>query len=257
MKNIKNLFLNDKFILGLIIINSIIIFTQGFEINSLFNILFNVDNIITILFVIELIIKTKVFGLKKYLSSAWNVFDSILILIAIPSLYFWVFGGVSTHMEFLLILRVFRVFKFFRFLKFIPDIKGIVNGVQKALKSTVVIFMGFIVYNFIIAVMSCSLYKDISPEYFGNPMTSFYSTFKIFTVEGWYDIPDKISAKSNNFIGGLTKLYFIFIMVTGGIIGLSLVNSIFVDAMVSDNNDELLEKVKSLEDKIDRLLEKE
>jgi len=119
------------------------------------------------------------------------------------------------------------------------------------------LYLWDLLFNFIIAVMSCSLYKDISPEYFGNPMTSFYSTFKIFTVEGWYDIPDKISAKSNNFIGGLTKLYFIFIMVTGGIIGLSLVNSIFVDAMVSDNNDELLEKVKSLEDKIDRLLEKE
>ena len=38
------------------------------------------------------------------------------------------------------------------------------------------------------------------------------------------------------------------------IIGLSLVNSIFVDAMVSDNNDELERQVKELNEKIDKLL---
>lgn len=35
----------------------------------------------------------------------------------------------------------------------------------------------------------------------------------------------------------------------------SLVNSIFVDAMVSDNNDALEEEVKALSDKIDILTE--
>jgi voltage-gated sodium channel len=41
----------------------------------------------------------------------------------------------------------------------------------------------------------------------------------------------------------------------GGIFGLSLVNSIFVDTMISDNNVPLEEKIEELEKKIDRLLE--
>lgn len=45
-------------------------------------------------------------------------------------------------------------------------------------------------------------------------------------------------------------------MITGGIFGLSLVNSIFVDAMVSDNNDELIEKVNELDKKIEKLINK-
>lgn len=45
------------------------------------------------------------------------------------------------------------------------------------------------------------------------------------------------------------------ILITGGIFGLSLVNSIFVDAMVQDNNDELEKKVDLLNKKIDRLLD--
>jgi len=42
-------------------------------------------------------------------------------------------------------------------------------------------------------------------------------------------------------------------LIGGGIIGLSLINSIFVDTMVSDNNDDLKEQICSLEEKIDKL----
>jgi len=54
-------------------------------------------------------------------------------------------------------------------------------------------------------------------------------------------------------IGFLSKLYFVFLLLCGGIIGLSLVNSIFVDAMVSDNNDELQKEISNLSYKIDTL----
>jgi voltage-gated sodium channel len=46
----------------------------------------------------------------------------------------------------------------------------------------------------------------------------------------------------------------VLLLIAGGIIGMSLINSIFVDAMVSDNNDELEKKIDRLEKKIDQLL---
>lgn len=42
-------------------------------------------------------------------------------------------------------------------------------------------------------------------------------------------------------------------MFLGGIIGMSLVNSIFVDAMAEDNNDEVLEKLKQVEEQLKKL----
>jgi voltage-gated sodium channel len=77
----------------------------------------------------------------------------------------------------------------------------------------------------------------------------------LFSIEGWYEIPDLIALRSGKTIGFLTKFYFIALLLCGGIMGLSLVNSIFVDAMVSDNNDDLQKEVNQLSKKIEDLTE--
>ncbi len=86
-------------------------------------------------------------------------------------------------------------------------------------------------------------------------MRSMYSTFKVFTIEGWYEIPDKIVRNSDTFSAFIIKFYFVIILIVGGILGLSLVNSIFVDSMVMDNNDDIEKKIDLLDKKIELLLE--
>lgn len=256
MKKIKKLFLNDRFILSLIVINSITIFIQGFDIPYFYHrLIVYIDAAFTLAFLIEMLIKVKVFTLKTYWQSSWNKLDAILVLLALPSLIDVFIPSAVTDLSFLLVFRISRVFKFFRFLKFIPGISQIIVGVKRALKDSILIILGFTVYNFVAAVFSCYLFKDISHEHFGNPVKAFYSTFKVFTVEGWYEIPDEMLKDSSDLVAFFGKLYFILILMTGGILGLSLVNSIFVDAMVSDNNDELIEKVAHLEKKIDLLVD--
>lgn len=49
----------------------------------------------------------------------------------------------------------------------------------------------------------------------------------------------------------VVRLYFCLILILGCIIGMSLLNSIFVDAMVSDNNDSLEEKIDKMEKDIE------
>ena len=256
MKKVTRLLLNDVFILRLIIINSIVIFLQGFNINPIIKqLLLIFDNTITLVFLFEIIVKWRLVGASQFFKSKWNIFDTVLITLAIPSVLLWLTGFNDTHLEYLLVLRISRIFKFFRFIRFLPNINHLILGVRRALQTSVIVLLGFLVYNFVISVVSCYFFRNIAPTYFENPVISFYSIFKIFTVEGWYEIPDYISTNSNETIGALTRLYFMFIVITGGIFGLSLVNSIFVDAMVSDNTDELEKKVDSLERKIDVLLE--
>lgn len=254
----QRLFLNNGFILAIISLNALLIFTEGFfrqhDRISLF--LQTLDHICTIVFIAEAYVKIRHFKARGYFQDPWNVFDFALVLVAVPSLLMLVTPMEVQSMDFLLTLRILRVFKFFRVLRFIPNIDALIAGVVRALRSSLLIVLAFFVLNFIFAILSFSFFEEVAPEYFANPILSFYSTFKIFTIEGWYEIPDLIAERSQSgAMAFFSRLYFVFLLFGGGIFGLSLINSIFVDSMMSDNNDEMMEKISVLEAKIDRLLE--
>ncbi|MBL4559575.1 MAG: ion transporter [Labilibaculum sp.] len=253
---IRKLFLNDKFILSLILLNSVILFIGGYVSAENNGLLLFIDNSITILFILEMLIKLKEFKFIGYFKSNWNLFDFILILLSLPALLTFLLNANFVDLSFLLVFRILRVFKAFRFFKFIPNVSELLSGIQRALKASVFIFISFVIYIFVIGMLSFYLFRESGSENFKNPMISLYSTFKIFTVEGWYEIPEQITESYSKLASFFTYLYFIFIVLTGGIFGLSLVNSIFVDSMVSDNNDELERKIDQLDSKVTDILKK-
>lgn len=254
---IRKLFLNEKFILGLIFINSIILFIGGYLPSEDGKFILNIfDNFITSLFIVELITKFREWGFRGFFISNWNKFDFFLIILSLPALITFVFSLEVLDFSYLLVFRVLRVFKAFRFFKFIPDVGKLVSGIQRALKASLFVFLGFVIYVFIIGILSYYLFNGTNSEYFSNPMISLYSTFKIFTVEGWFEIPEQLTVHYSKLESFFTYLYFVFVVLTGGIFGLSLVNSIFVDTMVSDNNDELEQKINNIDSKVDEVLNK-
>ena len=74
-----------------------------------------------------------------------------------------------------------------------------------------------------------------------------------FTVEGWYEVPDAIAVATSPLIGKISRLYFCLLLCAGGIIGMSFVNSVFVDAMAEDNNDNVIEQLNRIEKKLEEL----
>jgi len=252
----KRLLLNEKFIFFIIILNSIIIFIEGFGFSFSDRYWFEfLDNLFTGIFIFELFAKINEYGFKGYLQSNWNKFDFILIILAMPSLLSLLPNFSFIDLDFLLAFRIMRIFKFFRFIRFIPKIDKIIIGVSRAAKASVLILIAFFIFNFTISIISTFLFRNLSPEHFSNPLISFYSIFKVFTIEGWYEIPDEMTRNTSPLIAFLVRLYFIIILFVGGIFGLSLVNSIFVDAMVSDNNVDLENEIRVLHSKIDKLVE--
>lgn len=251
MSKIKNFFLNEFCILGLIIGNALLIFIQEFEVRG--NILDYFEPVFTVLFIVEMFVKITNSSFKNYISIGWNRLDFILVLISIPSLAAVFYSDNILELNIFLTLRVFRVFKFFRLIKFLPNINHLITSIQRAIKASYIVIIGFFILVFIVSLVTCSIYKNIVPEYFNNPTNSFYSIFRLFSVEGWYEIPDLIASRTSPLVALLSKLYFGFLLLSGGILGLSLVNSIFVDAMVSDNNNEIQNEVTELTNKIDSL----
>ena len=146
-----------------------------------------------------------------------------------------------------------RAFKAFRMLKFIPNIEGLLNGIKLAFRASYIVAVGLIVLLLVFSIITTFLFGNIAPQYFGNPALSVYSIFRLFTIEGWYEMPEAIAENGGTTMAVFARIYFSILLFMGGIIGMSLVNSIFVDAMAADNNDEVLEKLSQLEKKLDRI----
>lgn len=246
------LFTREPVILTAIVLNSLMIFLLSFDHLANSGLLQGIDYGFTLFFVAEIVVKMRVYGKKGYFEQGWNRFDFVIILLSAGSvLEAFVDSGPS--LSFILIFRLFRVMKLFRFLKFIPNISHLISGIKRAAKASVFVFLAMAVYLIVIAIISTNLFAEQYPEAFGDPILSCYSVFKIFTVEGWHDIPDTISMHGG-WSGTFIRFYFVFIVLTGGIFGFSMMNAIFVDEMVLDNTDDIAAKLDEMEKKIDRLL---
>ena len=247
---IRKIFLNEHIILCVILINAAIIFAQESGVDSLA--LSVADLVCTLIFIIEMVVKHIEYGFKGYWRDGWNRLDGVLVILSLPSLVaFFVPAGMIGNLSVLLVLRLLRVLRFFRIIHVFPNFSTIARNFGKAMRDSYGVFAGFIVLILIVALVSCALFRDSAPEYFATPIDSIYAIFRICTGEGWNEIPDTIAEGSTVITARWVRLYFSVLLIICSIIGLSLVNAIFVDAMVSDNNDDLEKQVKELNDKLD------
>ncbi len=260
MKHLRSYFTTDRYVAGVILFNAVIIFLLAFdEINQYPILKFwmgLLDTLFILYFLLEAVFKIQMHGWKLYITDTWNKFDFIIVILSIPSILL-LFESAMKDLSFVFVLRVVRVIRFFKFIKFIPNVENLFAGVARAFRASVFVLVTFFIYTFIVSLISCKLFKDVSPEaakYFGDPIISFYSIFKIFTIEGWYDIPESILQENNPVFNFFTILYFIMVVVSGGLFGLSIVNAIFVDEMVKDNQDDLLLKIEEIDRKLEKLL---
>jgi len=253
LEKIKKLFLNEVFILSIILVNSGIIFAQSYHLE--YRWLTALDVLCTLLFLIEMVVKHAEYGVRKYWSDGWNRMDGILVILSVPSILALAFPHFMNNLSFLLILRLLRILRFFRILHFFPNFSRIVKGFTLAMRETGGVLLSFFVVIVVMGMFNCSLFGNADPEHFCTPIRAMYSAFQICTVEGWYDIPNALVEYygASSAVASLIRLYFCLQLIMGGIIGMSFINSVFVDAMVSDNNDEVEAKLDEINKKLTEL----
>ncbi|WP_232826512.1 ion transporter [Lewinella sp. IMCC34183] len=245
----KRLFLNERAILVAIILNAAVIFLLYFPHLADNALLLGLDYAFILFFLLEAIVKLSILGPRRYFASAWNRFDFIIIIGSLPVLLLAFFDVPDTTV--LILLRLFRLVRLVRFLRFIPNIEQVVEGLGRALKSSVLVLAALLFLNLMLALVTCHFYAETAPQYFGDPLVSIYSIFQMFTLEGWNEIPNAITPNSASPLRvGLTRFYFASVVLIGGIFGIGLANAIFVDEMTMDNNRDLERKVDALTEEI-------
>jgi voltage-gated sodium channel len=264
LSTMKTLF-NDKNIFYIILANVAVIYLHSFEFfHTYFQIFDFVDIAFTVYFTVEIGYKISLqekssfkSRFKEYLSDNWNKIDFFSVVLAIPSLGVLIIEDLEIFAGFT-VLRSLRVFKFLRIIEYIPEGKRISKQLFQALRAIFFIIFAFVIYSTIISLISVSLFKSSAPYYFSNAFDSFFTIFKIFSGDGFSDVVAEIEANSSLQFIYFTKFYFVFIVFTGSILGLSLINSIFIDQMnqIAEKNDEQeLSEIAKLKKEISELKE--
>nr|VFK30806.1 MAG: voltage-gated sodium channel [Candidatus Kentron sp. MB]VFK75240.1 MAG: voltage-gated sodium channel [Candidatus Kentron sp. MB] len=209
------------FVTTLIVINAI---TLGLntvpEINGKYGDWLNVfDRFVLGVFVLEILGKL-VYRHWRFFLSGWNVFDFIIVGIAlIPS------SGALT------VLRSLRILRALRLLSVVPSMRRVVQALFSSIPGIGSVSMLILLIFYVGAVISTQMFGQAFPEWFGTIGKSMYTLFQIMTLESWsMGIVRPILE-----VFPLAWVFFIpFILVTSFAV-LNLFIGIIVDAMQSQH----------------------
>ncbi|MGP1353515.1 MAG: ion transporter [Parasphingopyxis sp.] len=210
------------------------------------DLLFALDMIAIAIFVVEIAAKLIVYRFR-FFASGWNVFDLVIVAAAL----------VPGSREFS-VLRALRILRVLRLISVIPKMRQVVQGLLSAIPAMGSVILLLILIFYIFAVMATKLFGQEFPDWFGSIGASLYSLFQIMTLESW----------SMGIVRPVMEVYpmawvfFVpFILITSFVV-LNLFIAIIVNAMHESQEetetaerDAIMEEVRSLHAKIDRLAE--
>ena len=222
----------QRFIIGLIVVNSIII---GFEtspeaIVSYGSLLQLMDRLILAVFVIEMLIKIYAYRLS-YFMNGWNVFDFIIVSVALLPTY----GSLS-------ILRAFRIFRALRLIKNVPKLRFIVEALFHSLPSLSWIFVLLSLVFYVFAVVGTKAFGTDFPMWFGTLGGSMFTLFQIMTLEGWAEISRTVQQTYP-----FAVLYFISFILIASYTTLNIFIAIVVNTMSEIQHQGNAEHIQAIE----------
>ena len=236
--------LNEKLLLALVVLNMAAIFLQLCGVHSALLDVF--DMVCTLIFLAEMAAKHAKLGVRGYWRDGWNALDGVVTLLSLPALLAYFLPAVA-GMKIVVAFRAVRVFKLFRAARRFPNIAQIWKGFKLALRQSAGFLLAYFVIIVVIAMFNCAMFSALAPQYFATPLDAIYAVFQLFTVEGWYEIPNAVAGEMSPVWTHVVRVYFCLLLIGGGIIGMSLINSIFVDALAADNNDDVKAQLNAME----------
>lgn len=218
MQNIAKLInspLFQRFIIAVILVNAAILGAMATDVSpETMQLLHMLDMICLGVFVVEIALKFAVMRFSMF-RDPWNVFDVIVVGIALMPAS----GPLS-------VLRALRVLRIMRLVTVIPSMRRVVSGMFAAIPGGASVAAVLFVMYYCAAIIAVKLFRDVSPEHFGTLGTTFFTLFKMMTLEGWPDIADDVIAKSPH-----AWIFFVIFIILTTFTTLNLLFGIIVDAM--------------------------
>ena len=222
---------NDKrfqrFIIAVILLNAVVLglMTQDFPPGTL-RLLMAIDDICLALFVVEIALKLIAFR-TRFFRDGWNVFDLIVVGIALmPEA-----GGLG-------VLRTLRVLRLMRLVSVIPSMRRVITGMFLAIPGGASVAAVLAILYYVGAIIGYTFFHATVPQHFGDMGTTFFTLFKMMTLEGWPDIAGVVIEQHPH-----AWIFFVVFIVLTTFTTLNLLFGIIVDAMEKAKEEDVREQM--------------
>lgn len=203
------------FIIGVILVNAGILGLMTMEHTpETQHLLEVIDHICLVIFCIEIAMKLVVMR-GAFFKDGWNVFDVIVVGIALAPAS----GELS-------VLRALRVLRLMRLASAIPSMRRVINGMFAAIPGGGSVAAVLFVMYYVAAIMGTNFFGKTVPVHFGDLGTTFFTLFKMMTLEGWPDIATDVLEHHPK-----AWIFFVIFIVFTTFTTLNLLFGIIVDAM--------------------------
>ncbi|CAG9772294.1 unnamed protein product [Ceutorhynchus assimilis] len=161
------------------------------------NILDKFDYAFTGVFAVEMFLKIIDLGVilhpGSYLREFWNIMDAVVVVCALVSMGFDVWGGggaAGANLSTMKSLRVLRVLRPLKTIKRVPKLKAVFDCLVNSLKNVINILIVYILFQFIFAVIAVQLFNG---KFFhctdGSKITEATCQGQYFVYEEDSDVP--------------------------------------------------------------------
>ena len=215
------------FIIAAILVNAAVLGLLTLDLpEGVLAILRLVDNACLAIFVFEIACKLLVFR-QNFFRDGWNIFDFAVVGIALlPNT-----GGLS-------VLRALRVLRLLRLATAVPSMRRVINGMFSALPGGASVAGVLFIMYYVAAIIGVNLFSETVPQHFGDIGTTFFTLFKMMTLEGWPDIATVVMEKHPD-----AWIFFVVFIIFTTFTTLNLLFGIIVDAMEKAKEVEVREEM--------------
>ncbi|MDR3168849.1 MAG: ion transporter [Candidatus Peribacteria bacterium] len=248
MGQLTKFFLNERNVHRIIILNIIVVLIQSFVEIPVLN---SLEMLLTFAFFLEITVKMMA-KKKQFFKDVWDKMDLILCLLLVIITILIMAESLDTHYLVVLGLRSIRVLRVLRLVRFFKQVGIKLDSFLLGLKASIALLPILLLMIFLFSTLSTVLFQHLSPEYFGNPIRSLITTFHIFIIEGWNEIPEAITGTKEDIWYYLVQMYFLAQLIIGGLMVFPMFLGSINDAMAQDENQEQLNAIRELKNLIEQ-----
>lgn len=175
----------------LILFNTVFMSIESYEQPAWVTAVANYANLFfTVVFAVEMVLKLSGYGLKKYFSQGFNIFDCFIVIMSFVELLSP--AGSSS----LSVLRAFRLLRIFKIIKSWKSLRRLLATVLESLTAITNLAILIFLYLFISALLTKQFYSgelhdgdgNVSRYRFSTTGDALVSVFIVLTGENWNEI---------------------------------------------------------------------